>query len=199
MSMHSSELTTEMLFEAYTNGWFPMTVEESSCEVHWFKPKERCLFPIEGIRVSQSLRKVIRRQQFEIRFDTSYEEVMRSCFREPGDNWLNEDFVRVYTKAHQMGWGHCSECWLDGKLVGGVYGIAIGGAFFAESMFHQATNASKVALWALVETCRELGFVLFDAQIMNPHLESLGAFTVSERNYDRLLASATEICTDWSV
>jgi leucyl/phenylalanyl-tRNA---protein transferase len=197
--MHSSELTTDLLRQAYLMGYFPMTVDEESSEVHWFEPRERCLFPINGIHVSRSLQRVIRRQEFEVRFDTQFEQVVRNCFREPGNNWLNEDFVRAYTQAHREGWAHCAECWKDGQLVGGIYGLAIGGAFFAESMFHRATNASKVALWSLVETCRSKGFVLFDAQIMNPHLESLGAYVVSTREYRKLLVDATEICTNWSL
>jgi leucyl/phenylalanyl-tRNA---protein transferase len=187
-----------MLFQGYSMGWFPMTVDEQTSEVHWFEPRERCLFPMEGIRVSKSLRKVIQRQDFEVRFDTAFEQVIRGCFRELGNNWLNDDFVRVYTEAHQQGWAHCAECWLDGQLVGGVYGLALGGAFFAESMFHRVTNASKVALWALVETCRERGFVLFDAQIMNPHLASLGAYEISAKKYQKMLQDAAEIRTNWS-
>lgn len=174
-----------------------MVVDEDTDETHWLRPNQRCLFPIEGIRVSSSLKKTIRQGKFEIRYDTEFEQVMRNC-RRPEGNWINEDFIRAYTQIYKQGWGHCSECWIDENLVGGVYGIAIGGVFFAESMFHRETDASKVALWALVETCREKGFVLFDAQIMNPHLLSLGAYEIPDEGYMRLLEGALTVETPWS-
>lgn len=192
-SLKSSELTANMLIHAYSVGWFPMVTDEETHHVDWFEPIRRCLFPIEGIHVSKSLRKTINQQVFEVRFNTAYEEVMRGCLRPPGENWIDEGIIRAYTEAHYHGFGHCAECWRNGQLVGGVYGIALGGAFFAESMFHRETNASKVALWALVEACREQGFVLFDAQIMNPHLKSLGAFEISKREYNRRLEQALAV------
>lgn len=191
------ELTPWLIRYAYQQGAFPMTMRDG--EVGWFQPRERALFPIEGIHVSASLAKVLRRGTYEVRFDTSFEQVMRGCLRPDDDNWISEDFIRVYTMIHHEGWGHCSECWLDGELVGGVYGIAIGSCFFAESMFHRATNASKVALAAMVNRCRELGFSIFDAQIMNPHLASLGAFEVPHRAYMRMLRKAVRETTPWSV
>jgi leucyl/phenylalanyl-tRNA---protein transferase len=166
-------------------------------DIQWFRPYRRALFPLEGIRVSRSLRKSIQRGVFEIRFDTAFEQVMRGCLR-PEENWINEEIIRTYTQIHHEGWGHCSECWADGELVGGVYGIVLGSCFCAESMFHRRTDASKVALWALVERCRELGFTMFDAQIMNPHLASLGAVEVSDRQYMRLLSDALKRKTPWS-
>lgn len=181
----------------YQDGWFPMMVDEETNETHWLKPNNRCLFPIEGIHVSKSLQKTLRQGKFEVRFDTAFTKVIENC-RRPDDNWINEDFIRVYSQVHEQGWGHCSECWLDNELVGGVYGIAIGGVFYAESMFHRETDASKVALHALVETCRAKGFVLFDAQIMNPHLLSLGAFEISNTKYERLLRKALQVQTEWS-
>lgn len=192
--MKGEELTTSMLRYAYERGWFPMTMDDG--EVHWFQPYRRALFPISGIHVSRSLRRVIRRGEFEIRFDTSFREVVLACFR-PGGNWLSEHFVRVYTEAFEEGWGHCCECWKDGELVGGVYGLAIGSCFSAESMFHRATNASKVALWAMVEKCRRLGFEIFDAQIMNPHLESLGAFEVPHEDFMLRLDRALRRANPW--
>ena len=195
--MHSSELTPEMIYGGYRDGWFPMMVEEETGKTGWFQPKKRCLFPIEGIRVSKSLAKTIRQNRFEIRFDTSFERVISNC-RRPEGNWINDDFIRVYTQIHRQGWAHCAECWFNENLVGGVYGIGIGGVFYAESMFHRETDASKVALYALIETCRAKGFVLFDAQIMNPHLRSLGAFEVSNKEYQKMLNNALQVQTEWS-
>jgi len=193
--MNGSELTTAILWYGYTQGAFPMTMDGG--EVDWFQPRLRALLPIEGIRVSRSLRKVIRGSVFDVRFDTAFLDVMRGCLR-PADNWISEDFLRVYGEAFGEGWAHSAECWLDGALVGGVYGLAVGGVFCAESMFHRSTDASKVALWALVERCRELGFLSVDAQIMNPHLASLGAFEVEHAEYMRRLGEALRRPTAWS-
>ena len=172
-----------------------MTMDDGT--VAWFQPRRRALLPIEGIHVSHSLARTIRRHKFEVKFDSSFEQVMRSCLR-PTDNWISEEFIQVYTQIHREGWGHCAECWADGELVGGVYGIALGACFCAESMFHRHTDASKVALWALVNKCRELGFKMVDAQIMNPHLASLGSFEISHEDYMRRLEEALKISTDWS-
>lgn len=186
----SEELTPWLIRYAYEQGLFPMADEWG--EIGWYQPRRRALFPIAGIHVSRSLARVIRQARFEIRFDTAFEDVIRSC-RRPRDNWITEEIVRAYVQVHREGWGHCAECWMDGRLVGGVYGVAMAGYFAAESMFHQETNASKVALWALVERCRERGFVLFDAQIMNPHLASLGAYEVSHAAFMRLLVKALAV------
>lgn len=192
--MNGKDLTTGHLFSAYSQGWFPMTVDEATNEVEWYQPYDRCLFPISGVRVSRSLRKTLRSGTFEVTFDQAFEDVIRSC-RRPSDNWISEDFIRVYTEAHREGWAHSCEVWHQGSLVGGTYGLAIGGAFFAESMFHRMTDASKVALHHMIETCRSAGFVLFDAQIMNPHLQSLGAFTIPAEQYEIELRKTLSVKT----
>lgn len=171
-----------------------MTMEGG--EVEWWQPRMRCLFPIEGIRVSKSLAKVLRSGRFVVTFDTAFEQVMRNCLR-PEGNWISEDFIRVYTQIHRDGWGHSGEAWLDGELVGGVYGIALGSCFCAESMFYRESDASKVALHGLVEQCRMKEFDIFDAQIMNPHLESLGAYEISHRAYMEMLAAALKKGNQW--
>lgn len=193
--MSEPPLSPSLLRYAYEQGAFPMTMDDG--HVGWFQPHMRALFPISGVHVSRSLAKTIRRGEFEVRFDTSFEAVMRGCLR-PTDNWISEEFVRAYTEIFNEGWGHCSECWKDGELVGGVYGISLGSYFAAESMFHRATDASKVALWALVEKCRETGFTIFDCQIMNPHLASLGAYEVPHAHFMALLHDALERPNRWS-
>lgn len=193
--MNPPKLDTQVLRAAYSQGIFPMGDDDGV--IDFYRPSIRALFPIEGILVSRSLAKTIRQNRFEIKFDTAYEEVMRGCLR-PGDNWITEEIIRAFTDAYHEGWGHCSECWRDGKLVGGVYGLAMGSCFFAESMFHRETDASKVALCALVNKCRELGFTIFDAQIMNPHLKSLGAFEMPNRRFLSLLTKALESYNPWS-
>ena len=189
------ELTPWLIRYAYERAAFPMANDDGT--VDWYQPHARALFPMEGIHVSRSLARTIRRGGFEVRFDTSFEDVMRGCLR-PEANWISEDLIRAYTQIHREGWGHCSEVWLEERLAGGVYGIALGSCFCAESMFHRKTDASKIALWALVEKCRELGFTIFDAQIMNPHLESLGAFEVPHREYQAMLDEALKRKTVWS-
>ncbi len=193
--MNANRLTPDQIRYGYEQGAFPMG--EPSGEINWYQPHVRAIFPISGIRVSRSLAKTLRKGTFEVRFDTSFESVMRSCLR-PGDNWINEELIEVYTQIHREGWGHCSECWLDGELVGGVYGIAIGACFCAESMFHRKTDASKVALKALIDQCRSLGFGMFDAQIQNPHLASLGSEEISHRQYMKRLRELVGVKTAWS-
>ncbi len=193
--MHGEELTPWLLRYGYERGAFPMTMDDG--QVEWFRPFRRALFPIEGIKLSRSMRKVVSKVQFGERngahfgvtFNRQFEQVMRNCLR-PDENWISEHFIRAYTACHFEGWGHSVEVWRSGKLVGGLYGLAIGSIFCAESMFHRETNASKVALWAMVDRCREAGFTLFDAQIMNPHLKSLGAYEIGDYAYLQLLEKA---------
>jgi leucyl/phenylalanyl-tRNA--protein transferase len=192
--LKGEELDVDLLRHAYTRGIFPMTMDHG--EVGWFQPYRRALFPIEGIRVSRSLRKTIRQGTFEIEFDCDFKAVIEGCFR-PDDNWLSEHFVRAYTEAFVEGWAHCCSCRIDGELVGGIYGLALGSLFSAESMFHRVNDASKVALWAMVEKCRELGFTVFDAQVMNPHLKSLGAYEVPHEEYMRMLDRCLRTPNKW--
>jgi leucyl/phenylalanyl-tRNA---protein transferase len=194
--MSGEQLTPFLIRYGYRQGAFPMTTDDDGT-ISWFQPKRRALLPIEGIHVSHSLAKRIRHEDFEITFDTSFEDVMRCCLR-PTDNWISEEIIRVYTQIHHEGWAHSCECWIDGELCGGVYGLAIGGCFCAESMFYRRTDASKVALWAMVNKCKDLGFKVFDAQIMNDHLRSLGAYEISHQEYMRRLGDALKIETAWS-
>jgi leucyl/phenylalanyl-tRNA--protein transferase len=190
------ELNPETVRYGYELGCFPMALENGRIE--WFRSLRRCLFPIEGIRVSRSLSRKIRKNEFDVTFDVAFESVMRHCLR-PDDNWINDEIIRVYTEIHHQGWGHSCEVWRDGVLVGGVYGLALGACFCAESMFHRETDASKIALFNLVEKCRDLGFSVFDAQIMNPHLASLGAYEVSPSAYMRLLQECLRQGSEWDV
>lgn len=188
-------ITPRMISYAYRQGLFPMTTE--SGEIAWYRPYVRAVFPLDGFRTSRSLAKTLRRGLFEVRFNTSFESVMRGCIR-PTDNWISEPIVEAYTAVHREGWGHSVECWADGELVGGAYGVAVGGVFCAESMFHRRRDASKVALRALIARCREIGFGLFDAQVMNPHLESLGARPMTHRSYMAALDSLVNATNVWS-
>jgi len=187
-----------MIAQAIQTGYFPMGESFDDPEIWMYSTEVRCLFPIEGIHVSRSLERTLRKGPYQIRFDTAFEEVMRSCVR-PTGNWITLDLIRVYTEIHRAGWGHSVECWLNDRLVGGAYGVAIGGLFSAESMFHRETDASKVALWALVNRCRALGFTLFDSQFSNDHTLSLGAYEIPKREYMKQLRAALELETPWSL
>lgn len=190
------ELTPWLIDYAYRLGAFPMTMEDGS--VSWFLPRVRAEFSIEeGPHVSKSMRRVLASGRFRVTFDHAFAEVMRGCLR-PEDNWISEDFIRVYSQIHAEGWGHSCEVWRGDDLVGGLYGIALGSCFCAESMFHRETNASKVALISMIERCRELGFTLFDAQLMNPHLRSMGARSLMPDRYMERLTDALTRMTPWS-
>jgi leucyl/phenylalanyl-tRNA--protein transferase len=198
--MRGDELTPWLIRYGYSEGAFPMTMDDGS--VDWFQPLHRALFPIHGIHISRSMAKVLRRitspgSAIKVTFDNAFEDVMRSCLR-PQDNWISEDFIRVYTQIHHEGWAHSVEVWFEDQLIGGLYGIAIGSCFCAESMFHRATNASKIAVWAMVKKCQSLGFTMFDAQVMNPHLETLGAYPVPHEEYMAQLEKALIQRTPWS-
>ena len=189
MSGRSLTLTPEGVLLAYRHGIFPMA-DERSGEVLWFRPDPRAIIRLDGFHVSRSLARTLRRGLFEIRFDTDFEGVMRGCADRPGGTWISERFVEVYAALHEAGHAHSVEAWRDGRLVGGTYGVALGGAFMAESMFHRETDASKVALAALVSRLRERGFILLDVQYLTPHLESLGAVEIARREYERKLGQA---------
>ena len=196
----------ESLAYGYRQGIFPMSdipglMDEDSRQIgriEWYRPHDRALFPIEGMRVSKSLAKFMRAEPYEIRFDTEFEAVIRKC-RRPYDNWIDETIVQTYLAAYKAGWGHCAECWEDGNLIGGVYGVAVGAVFCAESMFHRKTNGSKIALYHLIERCRLQGFTTFDVQIMNPHLESLGAYEMTQDEYLALIKTEMLKTTLWGL
>jgi len=189
MSGRGLTLTPEGVLVAYRHGVFPMA-DERSGEVLWFRPDPRAIIPLDGFHVSRSLARTLRRGRFEIRVDTDFEGVMRGCADRPEGTWISERFVEVYAALHEAGHAHSVEAWRDGRLVGGTYGVALGGAFMAESMFHRETDASKVALAALVSRLQKRGFILLDVQYLTPHLESLGALEITRREYERRLERA---------
>ena len=189
MSGRRLTLTPEGIELAYRHGIFPMA-DERSGEVLWFRPDPRAVIPLDGFHVSRSLVRTLRRGRFEVRVDTAFETVMRGCADRPEGSWISERFVEVYGALHRAGKAHSVEAWRDRRLVGGVYGLALGGAFMAESMFHRETDASKVTLAALVGRLSERGFTVLDVQYMTPHLESLGAVEITRREYERRLERA---------
>ncbi len=189
MSGRTLTLTPEGVELAYRHGIFPMA-DERTAEILWFRPDPRAVIPLDGFHVSRSLARTLRRAVFDVRVDTDFEGVMRGCADRPEGTWISERFVEVYGALHRAGKAHSVEAWREGRLAGGVYGLALGGAFMAESMFHRETDASKVALAALTSRLRERGFILLDVQYVTPHLESLGAIEITRREYERRLERA---------
>ena len=192
MSGRKLTLTPEGVLLAYRRGIFPMA-DERSGEVLWFRPDPRAIIPLDGLHISRSLARTLRRGLFEIRVDTDFEGVMRACADRPEGTWISERFVKVYSALYRAGTAHSVEAWRNGRLVGGVYGLALGGAFMAESMFHRETDASKVALAALVGRLRERRFILLDVQYVTPHLQSLGAVEIPRRKYEERLVQALRL------
>src|SRR5437667_1878061 len=174
--------TPEGIIEAYQQGIFPMA-DEVTGEIDWYLPDPRAIIPLDGFHASRSLLKKIRRREFEVRVDCGFERVMLACGDRAEGSWISEDFIQVYGELHRQGFAHSVETWRGGKLVGGLYGVAIGGAFMAESMFHHETDASKVALAVLVERMNRGGFLVLDVQFATPHLQSLGAVEIPHALY----------------
>lgn len=183
-----ADLEPGTLLSAYRQGLFPMPFDRR--RIAWFSPDPRGIIPLDGLHVSRSLRKSVRR--FDVAMDTRFTEVMRACGdpKRPG-GWINKAFVDAYTRLHELGWAHSIEIYDDaGALVGGLYGVRIGGLFAGESMFHRATDASKVALVHLVDWLDETRASLLDVQWTTPHLVSLGAIDIPRTEYLRRLAKA---------
>ena len=180
----------ELLLQAYRLGVFPMALPND--EIGWFSPDPRTILPLEDFHVPHGLRRERRKEQFEIRINTCFAEVMRSCATR-ADTWINDEIIASYARLHELGFAHSLETWSANELAGGLYGVAIGGAFFGESMFHRRAGASKVALWALVERLRARKFTLLDTQWLTPHLAQFGAREISRALYVHLLNAAVEL------
>ncbi len=180
----------DLLLQGYRLGVFPMATDDDSIE--WFSPDPRAVLPLEDFHVPHALRRLVRRKPFEITIDKAFSEVIRAC-AERENTWINRDIIDSYTRLHELGHAHSVETWKENRLAGGLYGVAVGGAFFGESMFHRVTDASKIALVALVEHLREKKFTLLDAQWTTPHLEQFGAIEISREQYLKLLGRAVEL------
>jgi leucyl/phenylalanyl-tRNA---protein transferase len=186
-------LDIDLLLKAYANGIFPMADARDDPDTFWVEPKTRAILPLGGLLVSRSLAKTIRQDRFHVTADTAFAQVIATCAStadDRQDTWINSDIEEAFLALHDLGFTHSIECWLDGELVGGLYGLAMGRAFFGESMFSRATDASKVALAWLVARLRVGGFELLDCQFMTDHLASLGVIEVSQKHYLGLLHTA---------
>jgi leucyl/phenylalanyl-tRNA--protein transferase len=180
----------DLLLQGYRLGVFPMAMEDDSIE--WFSPDPRAIVPLEDFHVPHALRRLLRRRVFETTIDEAFPEVIAACAKRE-DTWINREIIESYTRLHALGHAHSVEAWKEGRLAGGLYGVEVGGAFFGESMFHWVTDASKIALVALVEHLRARKFVLLDTQWLTPHLQQFGGIEISRNHYLRLLRRAVEL------
>jgi leucyl/phenylalanyl-tRNA---protein transferase len=180
----------ELLLQGYRLGVFPMAMEDDS--IQWFSPDPRAILPLEDFHLPHALRRLVRKKVFETTMDTAFSQVIKACAKRE-DTWINLEIIESYTRLHEFGCAHSVEAWKEGTLAGGLYGVAVGGAFFGESMFHYVTDASKIALVTLVEHLRARKFALLDTQWLTPHLQQFGGIEISRDHYLRLLRRAIEL------
>jgi leucyl/phenylalanyl-tRNA---protein transferase len=191
-------ITAETLLRAYAAGVFPMAETRDAKDMFWVDPEQRGILPLNGLKISKSLRKLLHQNKIDVRCDTAFHNVMEKCAEctdTRTDTWMNEEVFRLYGELFNMGCAHSVECWVDDKLVGGLYGVSLGSAFFGESMFSRVSNASKVALCHLVARLRLSGYILLDTQFVTDHLTSLGAIEIPRRSYHALLDEALNVPT----
>jgi leucyl/phenylalanyl-tRNA---protein transferase len=191
-------IPSDLLLAAYASGWFPMADDRG--RLSWYSPDPRGVIPLDSFHVPARLARVVRAGKFRIVIDSVFEDVIRACARaerEPDDSgtWISEEIVESYCTLHQLGHAHSVEAWSGERLAGGLYGVALGGAFFGESMFHEETDASKVALVALVERLRSRNFVLLDTQWVTEHLEQFGALEIPRSTYMQQLGASLRVKT----
>jgi leucyl/phenylalanyl-tRNA---protein transferase len=189
------DLDPEFVVAAYCAGYFPMA-ESRTGPISWFSPDPRAIIPLDGFRIPRSLRQSMRKGMYEVRTDAACAEVIRAC-AEREETWISEEIIQVYARLHERGVVHSVESWQEGRLLGGLYGVSIGGAFFGESMFSRARDASKVALVSLVSRLRERGYLLLDTQFINNHVLQFGAREIPREQYLKLLARALTVETSF--
>ena len=181
MLKNVNSIPPDVLLAAYAGGYFPMA-DSHEGHIRWYSPDPRAIIPLETFKISRSLRQTVKKEIFDIRWNTSFEEVIRAC-SEREETWISEDIIRSYLKLFDLGFAHSVESWKGGILAGGLYGVALGAAFFGESMFSKQKNASKVALVHLVERMRERGFELLDTQFLTSHLSRFGTVEITREEY----------------
>jgi leucyl/phenylalanyl-tRNA---protein transferase len=184
-----------LVLNAYAQGIFPMA--DHTGKIQWYAPNPRAILEHENLYISRSLRATLRKQTYQVSIDADFETVMRCC-AEREETWINESFISTYTQLHYAGFAHSIEAWKGKQLVGGLYGVSLGGAFMGESMFSTATDASKICLVALVEHLKERGYVLHDVQFWTPHLASLGVTEIPRKEYERRLKTALQVECKWN-
>ncbi|PCI87325.1 MAG: leucyl/phenylalanyl-tRNA--protein transferase [Hyphomicrobiales bacterium] len=185
-SQPTEALTPQFLLEAYASGYFPMADDAAADELFWLSPEMRGVMPLEKLHISKSLVKCIKNHPFEIRYDSAFINVMNACAEPTSDRpqtWINDEIINIYSELFLMGLAHSVEIWNEDKLVGGLYGVQLGAAFFGESMFSRETNASKIAFVHLVKRLKFGGFKLLDTQFTTKHLENFGVIEIPKTDY----------------
>ncbi len=191
-----SSLTVESLLNAYALGYFPMADHRLDESFSWYRPERRGVLPLDTFHTPRSLRRIVDRRRFEIRLDTSFREVIDACAEtdpKRQETWINDSIIDLFVSAHERGFAHSVESWREGRLVGGLYGLHLGGAFFGESMFSREPNASRVALVHLVERLKRWRFTLLDTQFWNRHLSQFGCVEIDDADYQRRLRQALSL------
>ena len=189
-------IPSDLLLAAYSSGWFPMADEAGT--ISWYSPDPRGVMPLDTFHVPSRLHRTMRRSGLQVRVDTVFADVMRACAEaeregEDGGTWISDEIIASYSALHTQGYAHSVEVHDGDRLVGGLYGVALGGAFFGESMFHTATDASKIALVALIDRLRARGFTLLDTQWVTPHLQQFGAIEIPRPDYLRRLEESLQL------
>lgn len=187
-AVRDDSLDVDFIILAYRSGYFPMA-DSRRGRVSWYSPDPRAIIPLETVHLSRSLRRTVAKNLFDIRVDSSFEEVIRAC-ADRKDTWISDGIIGAYTDLHHRGFAHSVEAWKDGRLAGGLYGIAIGAAFFGESMFTRVTDASKVAFAALVQILHEREYQLLDTQFVNEHMLQFGPVEIPRQEYLAMLTRA---------
>jgi leucyl/phenylalanyl-tRNA---protein transferase len=190
------DLTPELLLQGYAMGIFPMAEHRDDPDIFWVDPRLRGVFPIDGFHISRSLARTMRRTAFTVSINTAFSDVVKGC-ADREDTWINAEIFALYQALHDRGAAHSIEVWDGDDLVGGVYGVTLGAAFFGESMFSRRDNASKIALACLIDRLKRGGFTLFDTQFLTPHLASLGAVEITRDAYHKRLEEALERAADF--
>lgn len=189
-------LTPENLLNAYAQGYFPMAADRHGDDVYWFSPTKRGILPLADFNVPRGLKRVLGKHGFELRVNSAFREVIRACAELNAgrtETWINDRIIDAYGELHRLGHAHSVETWQDGQLVGGLYGVSLGGAFFGESMFSRVSEASKVALVTLVDVLKEAGYALLDTQYVNPHLKQFGVEEWPKKRYLAALQKALNV------
>ena len=185
-----SIIEADLLLTAYAAGYFPMA-DAKDGPIHWYSPDQRAIIPLDEFKISRSLRQTLKKNLFTVKVNTSFEEVIRAC-SERKETWISDEIIRSYLNLYKLGFSHCVEVWKERTLAGGLYGVALGAAFFGESMFSRVHDASKIALVWLVHCLREKGYELLDTQFITQHLSRFGAREIPRSQYLTLLAKALQ-------
>lgn len=190
-----SDITPETLLNAYANGVFPMADDAEAKQIYWVDPTLRGVIPLKQFHISRSLARALRKQDYEVRLNSNFDQTVRHC-ADREETWINAEIFALYGELHRLGFAHSLEIWREDSMIGGVYGVTLGRAFFGESMFSRVTNGSKFALAYLTHRLKSAGFTLFDTQFITPHLASLGAIEIPRAQYHQHLLQALQARSD---